>query len=58
MSEETITTENQYRFNIKQTSKGSLYCEATIRAETLEELKKKLEEVKKLIKENSTVGGD
>lgn len=47
--EQTETTEQNLRVNFKQTSKGFFYCEWTVRADTIENLKKRNEELKKYI---------
>ena len=53
--EETQTQEPLYRFNYKQTSKGQVYCEVTVRGNNLNEVKQRIDEMKALVKEHSTV---
>lgn len=45
--ERTDTTEQNFRLNFKQTSKGFWYCELTVRADTMDLLKSRFEELKR-----------
>ena len=44
-----VITEANYRVNVKQTSKGDWYADMTCRANTIEELKKKFQEMKEFV---------
>jgi len=62
MEQTESTQEQNMRLNIKQTSKGSYYCEFTARGNTIDEVKARIEELRGLDQEqlkilNVNIGG-
>lgn len=55
MTEELTHQEPLLRFNVKQSAKGSTYCEFTVRGNTKEEIAKRADEMAELLKKFSTV---
>ena len=51
MEQNGLVTEASYRVNMKQTSKGEFYADMTCRADNIEDLKKKFEEMKVFVLE-------
>ena len=49
MEENGTVIEPTFRVNMKQTSKGEWYCEFTVRADKLDELKTKFSETKEFV---------
>ena len=56
--EETKTNEPKYRISFKETAKGLVYYDFSVRADTIEQLKKDTEEVMKYAESKSTVGDE
>ncbi len=55
MTEELTRTEPVFRFNVKQSAKGEIYGEFTVRGETKEEIAERAEAMSELLKKFSTV---
>ena len=54
--ETTTTLDPLYRFNLKQSAKGELYGEFTVRGDTPAEIETRAAEMLALLKKHSTVG--